>query len=307
MIKLDTVTDNVLHMIDSGFSQSGAFNLRYNGAALCHSDSENIHIEKKSDNPGINIYISGKAQGEQVHIPVVLSQSDITDIVYNDFYIEDGANVLITAGCGIHNDGSGDSRHDGIHAFHIGKNCMVTYEEKHYGEGSGTGSRILNPVTKIFIGENSVFHLNTAQIKGVSSTIRETYAELEKNAKIYVMEHLMTAGNQYAKSDMCITLNGSGSVAQIISRSVAKDASEQQFHPKAIGNSRCHAHIQCDSIIMDTAKVCSIPEINARNVDAQIIHEAAIGRINDEQLTKLRTFGLSAQEAEAVIIDNFLK
>lgn len=306
-MKLDTVTDSVLSMIDGSFSQSGAFNLRYNGAALCHADSENIRIEKKPDNPGINIYISGSAQGETVHIPVVISESGMTDIVYNDFYIEDGANVLINAGCGIHNDGCGDSRHDGIHSFHVGENCVVTYEENHYGEGKGTGGRILNPVTKIFIGKNSVFNLNTAQIEGVDSTVRETYVELAEDAKVYVMEHLLTSGEQSAESNMSVKLTGNGSGAQIVSRSVAKDASEQKFHPKAIGSCRCQAHIQCDSIIMDNAKICSIPEIDAQDVDAQIVHEAAIGRINSEQLTKLRTFGLSEQEAETVIIDNFLK
>ena len=268
-MKLNEVTENVLKVIDSlGFKQEGAYNLRLNGMAVCHGDSRHIRIEKKEDKPGINIYISGEAQQEQVHIPVVMSESGMKDVVYNDFYIEDGADVVIVAGCGIHNDGCSESRHDGIHAFHVGKDANVKYVENHYAEGEGTGGKVLNPVTKIYVGENSVFTLETTQIKGVDSTERETFVEL--------------------------------------SRSVAKGTSRQVFHPRAIGNNLCHAHVQCDSIIMDQAEISSIPEINAKHVDAQIVHEAAIGRINDEQLVKLRTFGMSEEEAESVIIENFL-
>ena len=298
----------MLEQIDAlGFSQTGAFNLRFNGAALGHSDSEHIKIIKKSDRPGIDILIDGAANGEEVHIPVVLSESGLHDVVYNDFFIADGANVTIVAGCGIHNDGCDQSQHDGIHTFHIGKNANVTYLENHYGEGSGTGGRVLNPVTQAFVGENSVFTLNTAQIRGVDSTVRETNVSLGREAKLFVSEKLMTHGGQHAESNMTVELNGESSSAQIVSRSVAKDDSQQVFHPKAIGKNLCKAHIQCDSIIMDRAQIRSIPEIDARHLDAQIIHEAAIGRINNEQLIKLRTFGLSAEEAEAVIIENFLK
>lgn len=307
MAELNQITNEVLSQIDpAGFEPKGAFNLRENGYSVCQGDSEHIKIKKKTDREGIDIYISKDAQNEFVHIPVVVSQSGMTDIVYNDFYVEDGANVTIIAGCGIHNSGCNDTRHDGIHAFHIGSNCNVTYEEKHYGEGSGTGGRILNPVTKIYMEENSVFHLDTVQIKGVDSTVRETEVEIGANSRIYVTEKLMTHDAQSAESNMAIFLNGEGSSAQVISRSVAKGNSRQIFHPKAIGNTSCHAHIQCDSIIMEQANVCSIPEIDAHHVDAQIVHEAAIGRINNEQLIKLRTFGLNEEEAEAVIIDNFL-
>lgn len=307
-MKLDLTTEKMLEQIDAlGFSQTGAFNLRFNGAALGHSDSEHIKIVKKSDRPGIDILIDGAANGEEVHIPVVLSESGLHDVVYNDFFIADGANVTIVAGCGIHNDGCDQSQHDGIHTFHIGKNANVTYLENHYGEGSGTGGRVLNPVTQAFVGENSVFTLNTAQIRGVDSTVRETNVSLGKEAKLFVSEKLMTHGGQHAESNMTVELNGESSSAQIVSRSVAKDDSQQVFHPKAIGKNLCKAHIQCDSIIMDRAQIRSIPEIDARHLDAQIIHEAAIGRINNEQLIKLRTFGLSAEEAEAVIIENFLK
>lgn len=307
-MKLDLTTEKMLEQIDAlGFSQTGAFNLRFNGAALGHSDSEHIKIIKKSDRPGIDILIDGAANGEEVHIPVVLSESGLHDVVYNDFFIADGANVTIVAGCGIHNDGCDQSQHDGIHTFHIGKNANVTYLENHYGEGSGTGGRVLNPVTQAFVGENSVFTLNTAQIRGVDSTVRETNVSLGREAKLFVSEKLMTHGGPARRIHMSVELNGESSSAQIVSRSVAKDDSQQVFHPKAIGKNLCKAHIQCDSIIMDRAQIRSIPEIDARHLDAQIIHEAAIGRINNDQLIKLRTFGLSAEEAEAVIIENFLK
>lgn len=301
------VTQEILDVIDSyGFRQEGAYNLRLNGMAVCHGDSRHIHIVKKEDKPGIDIHISGEAQKEQVHIPVVMTQEGV-DVVYNDFYVEDGADVTIVAGCGIHGEGCSETRHDGIHAFHIGKNANVTYVENHYAQGNGSGKKILNPVTRIFVGENSVFTLETTQIKGVDSTKRETHVELAEGAKLYVTEKLMTHEDQSAISNMDVELNGENSSARIVSRSVAKGSSTQVFHPKAIGNASCHAHVQCDSIIMDTAKISSIPEITAKHVDAQIVHEAAIGRINDEQLVKLQTFGLSEEEAEAVVIENFLK
>lgn len=300
------VTQEILDVIDSyGFKQEGAYNLRLNGMAVCHGDSRHIHIVKKEDRSGIDIHISGEAQKEQVHIPVVMTQEGV-DVVYNDFYVEDGADVTIVAGCGIHGEGCSETRHDGIHAFHIGKNANVTYVENHYAQGNGSGKKILNPVTKIFVGENSVFTLETTQIKGVDSTKRETHVELAEGAKLYVTEKLMTHEDQSAISNMDVELNGENSSARIVSRSVAKGTSAQVFHPKAIGNASCHAHVQCDSIIMDTAKISSIPEITAKHVDAQIVHEAAIGRINDEQLVKLQTFGLSEEEAEAVVIENFL-
>ncbi|OUP82100.1 ABC transporter permease [Lachnoclostridium sp. An169] len=306
-VQLDKVTEDVLKVIDSyGFKQEGAYNLRLNGMAVCHGDSRHINIVKKEDKPGIDIHISGEAKNEQVHIPVVMSKEGV-DIVYNDFYIEDGADVTIIAGCGIHGEGCSETRHDGIHTFHVGKNANVKYVENHYAEGNGRGKKVLNPVTKIYVGENSVFTLETTQIKGVDSTERENYIELADNAKLFVTEKLMTHEGQTAVSNMDVELNGENSSARIVSRSVGKGTSHQVFHPRAIGNNQCHAHIQCDSIIMDKAEISSIPEIDAKHVDAQIIHEAAIGRINDEQLIKLRTFGLSEEEAESVIIENFLR
>lgn len=307
MADIDEITKSVLEKIDSeGFKQEGAYNLRYNGYSLCHGNTEHITIKRKEDRQGIDVYISGETKGEQVHIPVVVAVSGMTDEVYNDFYIEEGAQVTIIAGCGIHNSGCNDSRHDGIHTFHVGRGANVRYEEKHYGEGEGTGARILNPVTKIIMEAHSTFTLDTSQIKGVDSTKRETEVVMGEDTKLFVVEKLMTHDKQSAVSNMDVYLNGSGSSAQITSRSVARGESTQIFHPKAIGNALCHAHIQCDSIIMDHAQVCSIPEIDAKHVDAAIIHEAAIGRINNEQLIKLNTFGLNGEEAEAVIIENFL-
>lgn len=307
MTLLDQITEKILKQIDeSGFRQEGAFNLRHNGTALCHGDSEHIKIKKKEDKPGIDVYIDGSTKGEQVHIPVVVDASGMTDIVYNDFFIAGGAEVTIIAGCGIHNSGCNESRHDGIHSFHLEKGANVRYEEKHYGEGEGSGAKVLNPVTNIYMEEDSVFTLDTAQIKGVDSTQRETNVFMGRGAKLYVVEKLMTHDHQTAVSNMEVQMNGEGSSAQIVSRSVAKGSSKQVFHPKAVGNAGCHAHVQCDSIIMDHAEVSSIPEINARHLDAAIIHEAAIGRINDEQLVKLRTMGMTEEEAESVIIENFL-
>ena len=285
----------------------GAYNIRKDGEGISRRSTETVQIEPKTDKPGIDIRVAPFSVAEKVHIPVVITKSGVNDLVYNDFYIGEGAQVEIVAGCGIHNSGCETSEHDGIHRFFIGKGAKVRYVEKHYGEGDGTGGRILNPTTIVELGEDAVCEMEMVQIKGVDSTLRETTARLEKGAKLTVLERLMTHGNQTARSDMVIELNGAGASAQIISRSVAKDRSEQVFNPRAVGNALCHAHVQCDSIIMDDAHIRSIPEIAANHCDAQIIHEAAIGRINNDQLTKLRTLGLTESEAEAVIIEGFLK
>lgn len=306
-MKIDKTAKAVLDVINGEeFKEEGAYNVRYNGQALCHGDTEHVKIKKKEDKQGIDVYISSEAKGERLHIPVVVSVSGMTDEVYNDFYVGEGADVTIVAGCGIHNAGCNDTRHDGIHTFHVGKGANVRYEEKHYGEGDGTGERILNPVTKIVLEEDAVFTLDTSQIKGVDSTLRRTEVVLGKGSKLFATEKLMTHGSQKAVSNMDVWLNGEESSAQIISRSVADGESRQTFHPRAVGNALCHAHIQCDSIIMDHAQVASIPEIDAKHIDAAIIHEAAIGRINNEQLLKLRTFGMTEEEAESVIIEAFL-
>ena len=306
-MNIDETAKEVLDIINGEeFKEEGVYNVRYNGQALCHGDTEHVKIKKKEDKQGIDVFISSEAQGERLNIPVVVSVSGMTDEVYNDFFVEAGADVTIVAGCGIHNSGCNDTRHDGIHTFHIGKGANVRYEEKHYGAGEGTGGRILNPVTKIILEEEAVFTLDTVQIKGVDSTVRKTEVILGKGSKLFATEKLMTHDKQSAESDMDVILEGEDSSAQIISRSVADGESRQVFHPRAVGENMCHAHIQCDSIIMGQAQVVSIPEIDAKHIDAAIIHEAAIGRINNEQLLKLRTFGMTEEEAEAVIIEAFL-
>ncbi|MBE6764623.1 MAG: SufD family Fe-S cluster assembly protein [Ruminococcaceae bacterium] len=297
---LEAVSD--LHEIPEG-----AYNIRRNGASMSRNSTEEIEIVPKTDKSGIDIIVKAGVKNRSVHIPVIITESGLSDLVYNDFFIGEDADVLIVAGCGIHNDGSSDSRHDGIHTFHIGKNAHVKYVEKHYGSGNGKGGRILNPVTELYLDENASCELESVQIKGVDSTVRTTRAYLEKDAKLLVMERLMTHGEQKADSDMTVELNGENAGARIISRSVAKDSSVQMFHPIAAGNSKCRAHIQCDSIIMDNAKVSSIPEIAANHSEAEIVHEAAIGRINNDQLLKLQTLGLSEQEAEEIIVEGFLR
>lgn len=290
-----------------GIPTAGAYNIRKNGQGVERHSTENITIEPKKDKPGIDIIVKPGTKGERVHIPVILTETGIDDLVYNDFYIGDWADVDIVAGCGIHNCGSEKSEHDGIHTFHIGKHARVRYVEKHYGEGEGTGERILNPTTVVEMDENSYCEMEMVQIKGVDSTERDTTASLKAGAKLVINEKLMTHGKQYARSDVVINLDGEDASAQIISRSVAKDESEQIFYPRAVGNAPCRAHVQCDSIIMDNAKIRSIPEISANNALAQIVHEAAIGRINNDQLVKLQTFGMTQEEAEEVIIQGFLK
>lgn len=303
----DSMLENLLKTIaDITGETDGAFNLRKDGIGVIRHSTENVEIKSKEDKPGIDIIVKPNTKGEKVHIPVVITETGVNDLVYNDFFIGEGAEVDIVAGCGIHNCGSAASEHDGIHTFYIGKNAKVKYVEKHYGEGEGTGDRILNPTTVVNMEEGSYCEMEMTQIEGVTSTIRETEANLGKDAKLVVTEKLMTHDKQHAASNVVVNLNGKDSTLQIVSRSVAKDNSTQSFHPIAVGNEKCKAHIQCDSIIMDNAKVASIPEIQANHTDAAIIHEAAIGRINNEQLLKLETFGLDEEQAEAVIVEAFL-
>lgn len=296
---LEAVAD--LHEIPQG-----AFSLRKNGESTERRSSANIIIEPKKDKPGIDITVKAGTKNESVHMPVIITEAGVNDLVYNDFYIEENADVLIVAGCGIHNSGNQSSEHDGIHRFHIGKNAHIKYVEKHYGEGDGKGDRILNPTTEIYMAENSFCEMESVQIKGVDSTKRDTFAKLEAGARLVILEKLMTHGNQIAHSDMVIELNGEDASSQIISRSVAKDDSEQVFYPRAVGNAKCKAHVQCDSIIMGNAHIRSIPEIAANHCEANIVHEAAIGRINNDQLLKLQTLGKTEEEAEEIIINCFL-
>ena len=307
MAKMDNIDRAMLEAVaDLHAVPDGAYNIRKNGESVSRNTTEEIEIVTKTDKPGIDIIVKPGTKNRSVHIPVIITEAGIEECVYNDFYIGEDCDVLIVAGCGIHNCGDQDSRHDGIHTFHIGKGSRVKYVEKHYGEGDGRGARILNPVTEIYQDENSVCELESVQIRGVDSTVRTTVAHLKAGAKMQVLERLMTHNDQHAQSDMRVELDGEGASLQIISRSVAKDGSVQQFHPIAVGNASCHAHIQCDSIIMDEAHVSSIPEIVANHPEAGIIHEAAIGRINSDQLLKLQTFGMTAEEAENVIIECFL-
>ena len=286
----------------------GAFNIRKDCGCDGRVSTEHIKIDDRTDgHAGIDIRILDGTKGETCHIPVIITQSGVEETVYNDFYIGDGADITIVAGRGVHNEAEEEAQHNGVHRFFIGKNAKVKYVEKHYGEGEGTGEKILNPVTEVTMEEGSYCEMEMIQLAGVDSTLRETDASLDARAKIVITERLLTHGRQKARSNMTVNLNGRDSSAQIVSRSVAKDSSEQVFYPRAVGNTACRAHVQCDSIIMDKAKIRSIPEITANDADAQIVHEAAIGRINNDQLLKLMTFGLTEEEAEEVIVSGFLK
>lgn len=286
---------------------AGAYNIRANGQTAERNTTANIDIVTKEDKSGIDIYIKPGTKNESVHIPVVLSQSGLTETVYNDFYIGDGADVTIVAGCGIHNGGDASSRHDGIHRFFIGKGAKIRYVEKHYGSGDGNGKRIMNPVTEVTMDEGSYMEMETVQIKGVDSTKRETKAVLGREARIVIKERLMTHGYQDAESRFHVDLNGEDSSANVISRSVARDHSHQLYISNITGNSRCSGHTECDAIIMDEARIQAVPELTANNIDAALIHEAAIGKIAGEQLIKLMTLGLTEAEAEAQIVNGFLK
>lgn len=286
---------------------SGAYNIRSNGASAARNTTANIDIVTKTDKQGIDIIIKPGTKHESVHIPVIISQSGLEECVYNDFYIGDDADVVIVAGCGIHNAGDQLSKHDGIHTFHVGKNAKVKYVEKHYGSGDGKGGRIMNPQTIAEIAEGGFLEMETVQIKGIDSTKRFTKATLDNDAKIVITEKLMTHGDQVAETTFEVDMNGENSSANVISRSVAKDRSRQTFISKINGNNKCSGHSECDSIIMGDAVISAIPEITANDLDAALIHEAAIGKIAGEQITKLMTLGLTAQQAEEQIVNGFLK
>lgn len=285
----------------------GAYNIRANGVSAARNTTENIDIVTKEDKSGIDIIIKPNTKNESVHIPVVLSQSGLEEVVYNDFYIGENSDVTIIAGCGIHNGGDRKSQHDGIHTFYLGKNSKVRYVEKHYGQGDGKGENVLNPVTVVEMGEDSYMEMDTVQIKGVDSTERKTKAVLDKGAKLIIKEKILTHGTQFAKTDFEVDMNGEGSSCNVISRSVAKEDSKQIFLSKINGNAKCMGHSECDAIIMDNASVSAIPEITANDIDASLIHEAAIGKIAGEQIIKLMTLGLTESEAEAQIVNGFLK
>lgn len=304
---MNNLDKHILEIVNEEIRKGAAFNIRKDGKSIDRSSNDNIKIESKEDKDGINIYVSEGTINGYVHIPVILTKSGFSDKVYNDFYIGKNAIVTINAGCGIHNDAHKDSSHNGIHRFFIEEGAYVKYIEKHYGEGEGTGKRILDPVTEIYLGENATLEMDTAQIKGVSNTIRTTNAELSNNSKLVINEKIMTEGNETAKTIFSVELNGACSSAKVTSRSVATEESHQEFVSNVIGNNECFAHVECDAIIKDKGSVTSDPKITANNIDARLIHEATIGKIAGEQLTKLMTLGLSKKKAEETIINGFLK
>lgn len=305
---MDKLEKNILAEIaDLHEVPAGAYNIRLNGSSEMRNTTANIDIVSKEDKSGIDIYVAPGTKNESVHIPVILSKSGHQELVYNDFHIGEGADVLIVAGCGIHNSGCESSKHDGIHSFYIGKNAHVKYVEKHYGEGEGEGKKVMNPTTVINVDEGGFFEMETTQIKGVDSTDRKTVATVKEGGKIVVTEKLYTHENQFAETDFTVDLNGNDSSAHIVSRSVAAGNSKQVFLAKMNGNARCNAHSECDAIILDNGKVSAIPEITANTLEAEMVHEAAIGKIAGEQLVKLMTLGLSEKEAEEQIINGFLK
>lgn len=305
---MDNIQRQLLEQIsDLHEIPSGAYNIRANGKLDSRNTTEHIDIVTKTDVPGIDIIIKPGTKNESVHIPVVLTQSGLEDMVYNDFYVGEDADVTIVAGCGIHNGGDKKSEHDGIHRFFLEKNARVKYIEKHYGTGDGSGERILNPTTEVTLGEGSTMEMDTLQIKGVDSTVRTTRAKLAAGSTLVIHEKIMTHGKQTAKTDFTVDMDGEDSHASVVSRSVARDSSHQVFLSKINGNNRCTGHTECDAIIMDHGSVSAIPELTANHIDASLIHEAAIGKIAGEQLIKLMTLGLTEHEAEEQIISGFLK
>ena len=308
MIKLDEIQKRLLREVaDLHEVPEGAFNIRSNSESVGRVSTANIEIVSKEDVAGIDIRIKPGTKNESVHIPVVMTKSGLTEVVYNDFFIGEDCDITIVAGCGIDNCGPKDSEHDGIHRFYVGKNARVRYVEKHYGSGDGSGKRILNPGTEVYMEEGSTMEMEMVQIKGVDDTERSTIAELAAGAKLVVRERLMTHGEQRAISTYKVSLNGEGASADVVSRSVARDNSFQKFDAVLLGNAACSGHTECDSIIMDNGRILAVPGLEANDVDAALVHEAAIGKIAGDQIIKLMTLGLTEQEAEEQIINGFLQ
>ncbi len=306
-MKLNDIQKYLLKEIaDLSDVPAGAYNIRSDSESVGRQSSANIDIMPKEGVSGLDIFIKPNTKGETVHIPVVMTKSGLKEQVYNDFFIGENADVEIVAGCGIDNCGAHDSQHDGIHRFYVGRNSKVRYVEKHYGSGSGQGKRILNPVTEVYMDEDSLVEMEMVQIKGVDDTTRTTVADLKEGAKLFVRERLMTHGDQRAVSVYTVNLNGKDSVADIVSRGVAREDSYQRLDLKIVGNAACKGHTECDSIIMDNGRILAVPALEANDVDASLVHEAAIGKIAGEQLVKLMTLGLTEAEAEEQIINGFL-
>ncbi len=305
---MDKIEKNLLEQVaDLHEVPAGAYNIRSNGKMAGRNTTAHIDIVTKEDKQGIDIIIKPGTKKESVHIPVILSESGYQEMVYNDFYIGEDCDVTIIAGCGIHNCGVDTSKHDGVHTFYIGKNSNVRYIEKHYGEGDGNGTNIMNPMTVVHCEENAHMEMETTQIKGIDSTNRITKGDLKAGASLEVHEKIMTHGKQYARTEFEVDLNGENCSTNVISRSVARDDSKQEFFSKINGNTACAGHSECDAIIMDRSCVTASPQLTANHIDASLIHEAAIGKIAGEQLIKLMTLGLTEAEAEQQIISGFLK
>ena len=304
----NNVDINLLREIaDLEGTPKGAYNIRKNGQLVSRGINANIDIVTKDDKPGIDIFIKDGTKNQSVHIPVIITETGLDELVYNDFHIGADCDIVIVAGCGIHNAGDKKSEHSGIHTVHIGENSKVQYVEKHYGEGEGTGERVMNPRTEVYLEKNASIQLDTTQLRGVDSTERYTKIVVKEGAEAIVTEKLLTHDKQKAVSEMDVILAGEGASSRVISRSVAQDDSEQIFYPRMIGDNAGFGHVQCDSILMGKAKIQSIPAIIANHPDAQLVHEAAIGRIAGDQLLKLMTLGLTAEEAEEEILNGFLR
>lgn len=301
--------DLLIQIADLHGVPEGAYNIRGNGESVGRNTTANIDIVTKTDGKaGIDIFIKPNTKNESVHIPVIISKAGWQELVYNDFYIGENAEVVIVAGCGIHNCGGVEttSRHDGVHTFYVGKNAKVKYVEKHYGGGDGLGKNVMNPVTVVHLDENASMEMQTTQIKGIDSTKRVTKADMKAGTNFIVKEKLYTHGTQSADTDFVVDMNGQDCRADIMSRSVAAEKSVQRFVSTMNGNAPCHGHTECDAIIMDEASVTAAPCLAANDIDAELIHEAAIGKIAGEQLVKLMTLGLTEKEAEEQIIKGFL-
>ena len=305
MTKIDTRLLREIAKLES--TPKGAYNIRKNGALDSRASTANIEIVTKTDKPGIDIHIKPGTKNESVHIPVIITQSGLDEMVYNDFFIGADCDVVIVAGCGIHNDGDQNSRHDGIHTFYVGENSKVQYVERHYGEGEGTGERIMNPQTVVVLEKGASIQLDTTQLRGVDSTKRYTKVTVKEGAEAIITEKLLTHGRQIAESEMDIILEGEDASGRVISRSVAQDTSQQMFYPRMVGEAKCFGHVQCDAILMGNARIKAIPAIMANHTDAKLIHEAAIGRIAGDQILKLMTLGMTEAEAEEEILNGFLR
>ncbi len=304
---MNDITKKLLELVsDFNGDFKGAFNIREDGQCAGRQSSKNIKIESKTDKPGLDITILPGTRGETVYIPACVTKGGVDDLVYNDFHVGRDADVVIVAGCGVHTDDHSEARHNGIHRFFLEENARVRYEEKHVGTGTGTGNRVIDPETAVYLEKNSYLEMNTTQISGINHTIRKTTATAAEGARLVVRERLFTEADQKAETYFQVELNGEGSGADIISRSVAKGHSIQTYESTIVGNAPCSGHSECDAIIDDEAIVDASPRLYARNKDASLIHEAAIGKIAGEQILKFRTLGLTEEEAEAKIIEGFL-